>query len=100
MKINVHELDVDKLLPIPVNLSKLSDVVKKYVVKIDVYNDKMKNIEDKITDVTNLATNMTLNANINEVKGQIPIPSITNLTTTTVLLTLHQLFLIIMCYHT
>ena len=98
MKINVHELDVDKLLPIPVNLSKLSDVVKKYVVKIDVYNDKMKNIEDKITDVTNLATNMTLNANINEVKGQIP--SITNLTTTTVLLTLHQLFLIIMCYHT
>ena len=98
MKINVHELDVDKLVPIPVNLSKLSDVVKKYVVKIDVYNDKMKNIEDKITDVTNLATNMTLNANINEVKGQIP--SITNLTTTTVLLTLHQLFLIIMCYHT
>ena len=98
MKINVHELDVDKLLPIPVNLSKLSDVVKKYVVKIDVYNDKMENIEDKIPDVTNLATNMTLNANINEVKGQIP--SITSLTTTTVLLTLHQLFLIIMCYHT
>ena len=98
MKINVHELDVDKLVTIPVNLSKLSDVVKKYVVKIDVYNDKMKNIEDKITDVTNLATNMTLNANINEVKGQIP--SITSLTTTTVLLTLHQLFLIIMCYHT
>ena len=97
MKINVHELDVDKLVPIPVNLSKLSDVVKKYVVKIDVYNDKMKNIEDKITDVTNLATNMTLNANINEVKGQIP--SITNLTTTTVLLTLHQFFLIIMYYH-
>ena len=98
MKINVHELDVDKLVTIPVNLSKLSDAVKKYVVKIDVYNDKMKNIEDKITDVTNLATNMTLNANINEVKGQIP--SITSLTTTTVLLTLHQLFLIIMCYHT
>ena len=98
MKINVHELDVDKLVTIPVNLSKLSDVVKKYVVKIDVYNDKMKNIEDKITDVTNLATNMTLNANINEVKGQIP--SITSLTTTTVLLTLHQLFLTIMCYHT
>ena len=98
MKINVHELDVDKLVTIPVNLSKLSDVVKKYVVKIDVYNDKMENIEDKIPDVTNLATNMTLNANINEVKGQIP--SITSLTTTTVLLTLHQLFLIIMCYHT
>ena len=37
----------------------------------------MKNIEDKISDVTNLATNNTLNAKINEAKGEIP--SITNL---------------------
>ena len=27
---------------------------------------------DKIPDITNLATNTTLNANINEVKGEIP----------------------------
>ena len=39
----------------------------------------MKNIEDKIPDITNLATKTTLNAQINEVTGEIP--CITNLTT-------------------
>ena len=29
----------------------------------------MKNIEDKIPDVTNLTTNASLNAKINEIKG-------------------------------
>ena len=43
----------------------------------------MKNIEDKIPDITNLATNTTLNTNINEVKGEIP--NITNLATTAAL---------------
>ena len=42
-----------------------------------------KNIEDKIPDITNLATKTTLNAKINEVKAEIP--SITNLATTTTL---------------
>ena len=67
---------------------------------------KIKNIEDKIPDVTNLATNPSLNTKINEVKGKIPsitslvtnasfnakineakgeIPNITNLATTTAL---------------
>ena len=32
-------------------------------------NAKEKNIEDKIPDITNLATKTTLNAKINEVKG-------------------------------
>ena len=36
-----------------------------------------KNIEDKIPDITNLATKITLNAKINEVKGKTA--SITNL---------------------
>ena len=48
--------DVDELVPVPVDLSKLSDVVKSDVVKKDVYNAKIKNIEDKIPDITNLAT--------------------------------------------
>ena len=39
-----------------------------------------KNIEDKIPDITNLATNTTLNTKINEVK--VKIPNITNLATT------------------
>ena len=40
----------------------------------------MKIVEDKIPDITNIATNASLNANINEVKGEIP--NITNLATT------------------
>ena len=61
----VDKLDVDKLVPVPVDLIKLSDVVKNDVVKKDVYNAKIKDIEDKIPDITNLATNTSLNAKIN-----------------------------------
>ena len=83
MKSKVNKLDVDKSVPVPVDLSRLSDVVKIDVVKKDAYNAKIKNIEDKTPDITNLATNTTLNAKINEFKGEIP--SITNLATTTAL---------------
>ena len=75
---------VNKLVPVPLDLSKLSDIVKNDVVKKDVYNDKTKDIEDKIPDITNLATNSSLNTKINEVKGEIP--SITNLATTAALI--------------
>ena len=51
-----NKLDVDKLVPVPVDLSKVSDFVKNDVVKKDIYNDKIKNIEDKIPGITNLAT--------------------------------------------
>ena len=68
MKSRVDNLDVYKFIPVPVDLSKLSDVVKKNVVNKDVFNAKIKNIEDKIPDITNLATNTTLNVKINEVK--------------------------------
>ena len=44
-----------------------------------MYNAKIKDIEDKIPGITNLATNTALNAKINEVKNGIP--SITNLAT-------------------
>ena len=40
----------------------------------------MKDIEDKIPDITNLAINAILNAKINEVKNKIP--SIANLAAT------------------
>ena len=83
LKSKVYKLDVDKLVPVPVDLSKLSDVVEDDVLKKDVYNVKIKNIEDKIPDITNLAINTTLNAKINEFKNEIP--SITNLATTTAL---------------
>ena len=71
MKSKVDQLDVDKLIPVPVDLSKISNVVKNGVVKKNVYNAQIKNIEDKIPDITNLATNTTLNAKINKVKNKI-----------------------------
>ena len=52
MKSKVDKLDVDKLLPAPVDLNKLSDVVKNDVVEKNVYNAKIKDIEDKIPDIT------------------------------------------------
>ena len=61
LKSKVDILDVDKLLLVPVDLSKLSDVAKNDVVKKDVYNAKINNIEDKIPDITNLATKPALN---------------------------------------
>ena len=68
LKSKVDKLDVDKLLTASVDLTKLSDVVKNDAVKKDVYNAKIKNIEDKIPDTTNLATNTTLNDQVKEVK--------------------------------
>ena len=63
LKSKIDKLDVDKLLPVV--LSKLSDVAKNDVVKKDVYNAKIKYIEDKIPDITNLATKTTFKAKIN-----------------------------------
>ena len=75
MKIKVDKLYVDKLVPIPVNSSKLSDVVKSDAIKKYVYDAKMKNIKDKIPNITNLATN----TKVNKVKSKIP--NITNVAT-------------------
>ena len=83
LKSKVDKLDADKLVTVPVDLSKLSDAVKDDVVKKDLYNAKIKNIEDKIPDVTDLATNTLLNIKINGFKNETP--SITNLVTTTAL---------------
>ena len=67
MKSKVDKLDVDKLVPVPVDLSKLSDVVKNDVIKKDVYNAKIKNTEDQIPTITNLATKTALNAVENKI---------------------------------
>ena len=65
------ELDADKLKPVSTELMKLNDVVKIHVFKKKDYNAKIKNIEDKIPSITNLATNAASDAKINEVKGKI-----------------------------
>ena len=76
----VDKLHVHKLIPVPVDLSKLSDLVKHNVVKKDVYNAKINKVEDKMLDITNLATETTFNSKIDGAKGEIP--NITRLTTT------------------
>ena len=38
LKTEVYKLDIEKLAPVPVDLSKLSDVVKNYVFIKTVYN--------------------------------------------------------------
>ena len=47
LKSKVDKIHVDKLVPVHVDLSKLSDIVKSDVVKKDVYNAKTKTIEIK-----------------------------------------------------
>ena len=66
-------------MPIAVDLRKLRDVVKMMLIA------KIKSMEDKIPDITSLATNTTLNAKTIEVKNKIP--NITNLAATTTALT-------------
>ena len=83
LKNKIDKLDVNKLVPVPLDLRKLSDVVKNDVVKKEIYNAKIKNIEDKIPDIINLSTNTTLNDKINEAKNEIT--SITNVVATTAL---------------
>ena len=81
LKTEIDKLDIDKLVPVPVDLSKLSDVVKNDVIKKAEYNklvNKVSNIdtsrfilktkydadkielEKKIPDTNNLIENQTI----------------------------------------
>ena len=71
LKSKLDKLDVDKLVPVSFDLSKPSDVVKNNVIKKDVHNANTWNIEDKISDITNLATNPILIAKLDAVKEEI-----------------------------
>ena len=94
LKTEVDKLDIDKLVPIPANLSKLSNVVKNDIVKKTVYdklvakvnnidasdfvlktnyNTKISELENKIPDISNLATKTALTTVENK------IPSTSNL---------------------
>ena len=83
MKSKSDKLDIDKLVLVLVDLIKLSDVVKNDVRK-DVHNSKIRDIEDKILDITTLVTNTILNAKLNEVKKEIS--NIPNLAATALLM--------------
>ena len=69
-----------KMKNVPSSLGNLKIKVDKLVL---VPVEKIKHKEDKIFDITNLATKASLNAKINDLKNDIP--SITNLATTTAL---------------
>ena len=92
--------DIDKLVLVPVDLSKLSDVGKNDVVKKDLYDKlvtKVNNIEtsrfvsktkydtdkseleNKIPDTSGLVKKTDYNNKISEIKGKIP--DVTNLAT-------------------
>ena len=58
-KSKIDKLDVDKLVLAPIDLSKLSNEVKNHAFK---NNAKIQSIVNKILDITNLATDTTINA--------------------------------------
>ena len=68
MKSKVDKLDADKLLPVPVDLSKLSNVVKMMLLKkmYIILRSKLLKIKYLILIP---ATNDSLNGKINEVKS-------------------------------
>ena len=95
LKSRENKLNVDTLVTVPVDLCKLSGLIKNYVIKKDVYNPQITYIEDKIADITNLATNASLNAKINEVKVKKPDNVATTTTTITALTTVGNKILIL-----
>ena len=109
LKTKADELDTDKLKTVPVDLSKLSNVVKNEVIKKTEYNklvNKVNNIdtsgfilktkydadklelENKIPDTSNLLKKSDYNTKINEIEGKIP--GISNLATKTALITVEN----------
>ena len=104
LKTGVHKLDIDKSVPVPVDLSKLSDVVKNDVVKKDVYDklvakvnsidtsgfvlktkydpDKSK-LENKIPDTSVLVKKTEYDSKIADIECRIP--DISGLATNTAL---------------
>ena len=67
LKTEVGKLYINKLVPVPVSLSKLSDIVKNDVIKKTDYNAKITEIENKIPDISNLATKTALNTVENKI---------------------------------
>ena len=67
LKTEVDKLNIDKLVPVPVGLSKLSDVVKNDIVKKNDCNAKLAEIENKIPDISNLANKNALNTVENKI---------------------------------
>ena len=109
LKTELDKLDINKLVPVPVDLSKLNDVVKNDVVKKDIYDklvtkvnaidtsrfvlktkydtDKSE-LENKIPGTSGLVKKTDYDAKITDIEGKIP--DVSNLATKTVLTTVEN----------
>ena len=109
LKTEVDKLDIDKLATVPVDLSKLSNVVKNDVVKKTVYdnlvakvnnidtsdfvlktnfNTKFTGLENKIPNTSGLVKKTDYNTKITEIENKIP--DISGLATKTALTTVEN----------
>ena len=70
LKTKVDKLDIDKLVPIPVDLSKLSDVVKNDVVKKTVYNKLAAKVDN--IDTSDFVLKTKYNTDETELANKIP----------------------------
>ena len=66
LKTEVDKLDIDKLAPVPVDLSKLSDVVKNDVVKKTDYNKLVTKVKD--IDTSNFVLKTAYNNDKNRIR--------------------------------
>ena len=111
LKTKVDKLDIDKLVPVPVDLSILSTLVKNEVVKKTVYDKlaaKVNNIDTSgfvwktkydagklelgknFPDVSNLVKKSDYNTKVSEIEGKVP--SITGLAKTSALTAVENKF--------
>ena len=70
LKTEVDKLGIDKLATVPVDLSKLSSVVKKDVVKKTVYDNSVAKVNN--IDTSGLAKKIDYNTKISEMEDKIP----------------------------
>ena len=69
LKSKEDNLDVDKLIPVPVELSKLSDVVKNDLFKTTEFDELVKKVNAiQTTGISNLFKKTDCNTNIHEIE--------------------------------
>ena len=70
LKTEVDKLDINKLVPVPVDLSKLSDVVKNDIVKKDAYDKLVAKIDN--TDTSGFVLKTKYDTDKSELENKIP----------------------------
>ena len=66
----MDKLDIDKLVPVTVDLNKLSDLVKNYVVKKDVYNKLAAKVDN--IDTSRFVLKTKYDTDKSELENKIP----------------------------